>query len=181
LQSKPKLRLVRDVTQPLVAPSSRNLVCSMDLIHATLTHGRSCRQFNMLDDYNRKVLWIEVEFSLQRSGSSGRWGISSNGASRPDEVHCDNGPEYQLDALMEWSSDEEFGSAMSRQGSHRRKPASSTSSAPCARTGDPDTCGELSKKCKTHTAGTRNERRNATPGGIMLRLELAVAAWRRPA
>ncbi|MEY4762065.1 MAG: hypothetical protein RLZZ200_1921 [Pseudomonadota bacterium] len=64
LRIKPKRRLVREVPQPLAVPEAINQVWSMDFMHDCLDDGRSFRLFNVLDDYNREGLGIEVDLSL---------------------------------------------------------------------------------------------------------------------
>ena len=64
LRIKPKKRLVREKPEPLAVPESINQVWSMDFMSDTLIDGRAIRTFNVIDDYNRQALTIEVDFSL---------------------------------------------------------------------------------------------------------------------
>ncbi len=64
LRIQPKKRLVREKPQPLLVPAAINQVWSMDFMHDQLSDGRSFRLFNVLDDFNREGLDIEVDFSL---------------------------------------------------------------------------------------------------------------------
>ena len=64
LRIKPKKRLVRERPEPLVVPDAINEVWSMDFMHDQLSDGRSFRLFNVLDDFNREGLGIEVDLSL---------------------------------------------------------------------------------------------------------------------
>lgn len=64
LRIKPKRRLKRDKPDVLDVPRQKNRVCSIDFMHDTLASGRSFRTFNVLDDYNREGLGIEVDFGL---------------------------------------------------------------------------------------------------------------------
>src|SRR3546814_18349796 len=64
LRIKPKKRLVREKPEPLVVPETINQVWSMDFMHDQLSDGRSFRLFNVLDDFNREGLGIEVDLSL---------------------------------------------------------------------------------------------------------------------
>jgi putative transposase len=64
LRIKPKKRIVREKPQPLAVPAAINQVWSMDFMHDQLSDGRSFRLFNVLDDFNREGLGIEVDLSL---------------------------------------------------------------------------------------------------------------------
>lgn len=64
LRIKPRKRLVRDKPDALVVPLSINQVWSIDFMHDQLSDGRSIRLFNVIDDFNREALGIEVDFSL---------------------------------------------------------------------------------------------------------------------
>jgi transposase InsO family protein len=56
--------LVRDKPDALVVPLDINQVWSIDFMHDQLQDGRSIRLFNVIDDFNREALEIEVGFSL---------------------------------------------------------------------------------------------------------------------
>jgi len=60
--SKPKKRLKRDKPEPLAVPENSNECWSMDFMHDQLSDGRSVRLLNVIDDFNREVLAIEVVF-----------------------------------------------------------------------------------------------------------------------
>ena len=64
LRIKPKRRIKRDKPEALSVPDTINQVWSMDFMSDALTDGRSFRTFNVLDDYNREGLGIEVDLSL---------------------------------------------------------------------------------------------------------------------
>lgn len=64
---KPKKRLKRDKPEPLAMPESGNECWSMDFMHDQLSDGRSVRLLNVIDDFNREALAIEVDFSLPAS------------------------------------------------------------------------------------------------------------------
>ena len=67
LRIKPKKRLVREKPEPLSVPTSINECWSMDFMHDQLVDSRSYRLFNVIDDFNREGLAIEVDFSLPAS------------------------------------------------------------------------------------------------------------------
>jgi putative transposase len=64
LRIKPKKRLPKRIPQPLIQQKQINQSWSMDFMSDSLLSGRAFRTFNVLDDYNREALWIEVDTSL---------------------------------------------------------------------------------------------------------------------
>jgi putative transposase len=64
LRIKPKKRLKRDKPEPLAVPDVPNDTWSMDFMADQLADGRSIRTLNVLDDFNREGLCIDVDFSL---------------------------------------------------------------------------------------------------------------------
>ncbi len=103
LRIKPKKRLVREKPEPLSVPEAINEVWSMDFMHDQLSDGRSYRLFNVIDDYNREGLGIEVDFSLpsERVIRSLEQIIEWRG--KPKALRCDNGPEYISGAIQAWA------------------------------------------------------------------------------
>ena len=80
-----------------------NQTWSMDFMSDSLNTGRSIRTFNVVDDYNRECLGIEVDHSLpaQRVIQSLERLIEWRG--KPKAIRCDNGPEYISQALRDWA------------------------------------------------------------------------------
>ncbi len=64
LRIKPKKRLTKETPGKLFVPKKANESWSMDFMHDQLQDGRSIRLFNVIDDFNREGLDIEVGFSL---------------------------------------------------------------------------------------------------------------------
>ena len=64
LRIKPNRRLKRQKPDILAVPRQINIMWSMDFMHDALADGSSFRTFNVLDDYNREGLGIEVDKSL---------------------------------------------------------------------------------------------------------------------
>jgi len=67
LRIKPKKRLKRDKPDALAVPESMNPCWSMNFMHDQLEDGRSFRLLNIIDDFNREGLAIEVDFSLPQN------------------------------------------------------------------------------------------------------------------
>jgi len=103
LRIRPKKRLNREKPEPLTVPQAVNDCWSMDFMHDQLSDGRSFRLFNVIDDYNREGLGIEVDFSLpsQRVIRSLDQIIEWRG--KPRVIRCDNGPEYISQSLADWT------------------------------------------------------------------------------
>ena len=103
LRIKPKKRLKRDKPEPLAVPEVPNDTWSMDFMADQLADGRSIRTLNVLDDFNREGLCIEVDFSLpaERVVRSLNQIIEWRG--KPQAIRVDNGPEYISGTLMEWA------------------------------------------------------------------------------
>jgi putative transposase len=104
LRIKPKRRLMREVPQPLAVPEAINQVWSMDFMHDNLDDGRQYRLFNVLDDFNREGLGIEVDLSLPSARVIRALDQIIEWRGRPKAIRCDNGPEYLSGALQEWSA-----------------------------------------------------------------------------
>ena len=64
LRIKPKRRIKRDKPDALSVPVAVNQVWSMDFMSDSLADGRSVRTFNVIDDYNREGLAIDVDLSM---------------------------------------------------------------------------------------------------------------------
>ena len=64
LRIKPRKRLKRDKPDALAVPDAPNTRWSMDFMADRLGDGRAFRLLNVLDDFNREGLGIEVDFSL---------------------------------------------------------------------------------------------------------------------
>jgi len=50
--------------RPLIQPETANACWSLDFMSDSLDNGRPFRTFNVLDDFNREGLWIEIDTSL---------------------------------------------------------------------------------------------------------------------
>ena len=75
----------------------------MDFMSDSLSDGRSIRTFNVLDDYNREALGIEVDFSLLSARVFRSLDQIIEWRGQPDAIRSDNGPEYIGHKLAEWS------------------------------------------------------------------------------
>ena len=109
LRIKPRKRLKRDKPDALAVPDAPNEVWSMDFMADRLGDGRAFRLLNILDDFNREGLGIEVDFSLpaERVVRALNRIIEWRGA--PKAIRVDNGPEYISGTLVEWAEKQGIG------------------------------------------------------------------------
>jgi putative transposase len=63
LHRKPKKRLAPRTALAPQVPVQSNLTWSLDFMSDSLSNGRAIRTLNIMDDYNREALWIEVDHS----------------------------------------------------------------------------------------------------------------------
>ena len=108
LRIKPRKRLNREKPEALSVPEAINQVWSMDFMHDQLETGRSFRLLNVIDDFNREALGIEIDFSLSslRVIRALEQIISWRG--KPKVIRCDNGPEYISSALQTWAENSQI-------------------------------------------------------------------------
>jgi putative transposase len=87
----------------LPAPSGADERWSMDFMRDTLASGRVFRTFNLVDDFTRECLVIEVDTSLggERVVSVLERLYSTRGL--PKTITLDNGPEFTGQALDAWA------------------------------------------------------------------------------
>jgi putative transposase len=67
-----------------------------------LTDGRRFRTLNVLDDYNRELLGVEIDFSLPASRVVQVLTRLVECSGRPAQLRTDNGPEFSSANLSEW-------------------------------------------------------------------------------
>ena len=84
-------------------PEKINDCWSMDFMHDQLSDSRSYRLFNVIDDFNREGLTIEVDFSLPASRVIRVLDQVIEWRGKPKYIRCDNGPEYISNLLADWA------------------------------------------------------------------------------
>lgn len=91
------------VRQPLAAPTGANQVWSVDFMTDALSWGRKFRTLNIVDDYTRECLAIEVDTSL--GGLRVVRVLEELKARRglPRQIRSDNGPEFVSRAVDQWA------------------------------------------------------------------------------
>ncbi len=103
LQKRPKkkkqihLRLVLDqVTRP-------NQRWSMDFVSDEVSSGKKFRCFNVVDDFTHECVLIKVDTSLKSEKLVSAFKALALARNLPEEIVCDNGPEFISQNLDIWS------------------------------------------------------------------------------
>ncbi len=87
---------------PVFVPEGPNEVWSADFMSDTLYHGTRFRTFNILDDFNREVLAIEIDTSLRAERIIRVLDRLKTERELPHMIRVDNGPEFLSQALKDW-------------------------------------------------------------------------------
>lgn len=97
-----KKRLPARAKQTLFQPQKPNQVWSLDFMHDSLWNGRSYRLLNVIDDYNRQVLWIETDTSLPALRVIRVLSQLKEVRGLPKMIRVDNSPEFISQKLDQW-------------------------------------------------------------------------------
>jgi len=75
----------------------------MDFMHDQLSDGRSYRLFNVIDDFNREALAIDIDLSLPAERVVRALDQVIEWRGKPLTIRSDNGPEYIGSILTNWA------------------------------------------------------------------------------
>ncbi|ORU89915.1 MAG: transposase [Cycloclasticus sp. symbiont of Poecilosclerida sp. M] len=103
LRIKPRRRIKRDKPEALSVPEQINQVWSMDFMSDSLMDGRRLRTFNVIDDFNREGLGIDVDFSMPSTRVIRSLEQIIQWRGKPSAIRCDNGPEYISQTFRDWT------------------------------------------------------------------------------
>ena len=103
LKRKPKKRLPVRAPQTLAVPEQQNQTWSLDFMSDALSTGRTSRTLNVIDDFNREALWIEVDTSLPAERVVRVLEELLSWRGKPTSIRMDNGPELISQRLENWA------------------------------------------------------------------------------
>ena len=103
MRSKTRRRLPDRTPIPLAAPQMANDCWSMDFMSDTLQHGQRFRTLNVLDDYNREILGIDINASIPASSVTRYLDQIAAWRGYPQKVRVDNGPEFISSEFTSWA------------------------------------------------------------------------------
>jgi len=74
----------------------------MDFMSDALFNSRRFRTLNIIDDYNREVIWIEIGLSIGAMHLTDllEWIVKERG--KPKAIRTDNGPEFTSSVFTNW-------------------------------------------------------------------------------
>lgn len=104
LRRRRRHRLPVDARKPLLQPIRPNLYWSLDFMGDSLADGRGYRTLNVLDDYARDALAIEIDLSLTARRVVRVLDRLCDEYGQPEAIRSDNGPELRSEVLQDWAS-----------------------------------------------------------------------------
>lgn len=105
MRRRGKRRLPSRHPQPLAVPGMANQCWSIDFMSDSLFCGRRFRTFNVVDDFNREALAIEVDLSLPSLRVIRVLERIAAWRGYPKKLRMDNGPEFISVTLASWAED----------------------------------------------------------------------------
>jgi len=108
VRRKAKRRIPQRIKEPLEVPATINQGWSMDFMCDSLVDGRRFRLLNIIDDYNRESLAIEIDTSLPALRVIRTLQQLIERRTKPQVIRVDNGPEFISDKLQQWCDDQKI-------------------------------------------------------------------------
>jgi len=103
LRRATKRRFPKRLRVPLYVPIAPDTVWSCDFMSDTLANGRRFRTFNVVDDFNREVLHIEIDTSITSLRLVRVFEQLRSQHRLPQVLRTDNGPEFLGEAFTHWA------------------------------------------------------------------------------
>ncbi len=102
-RKKRKVRYVRgNEIEAVTRPNER---WSIDFMHDRLGNGRSIRTMNIVDDFTRECLALEIGYSFGSADVLRVFEAIAFVRDLPATIRVDNGPEFTSRAMLQWGAD----------------------------------------------------------------------------
>lgn len=108
VRRRAKKRLPERIKQPLSIPAQANHTWSIDFVSDSLVDGRRFRVLNVMDDFNRESLALEVDTSLPSLRVKRVLEKLITQRSKPLVIRVDNGPEFVSHVLQQWCEQQQI-------------------------------------------------------------------------
>ena len=103
LRRRAKRRLPKRLCVPLYVPKFPDTVWSADFMSDALHNGRRFRTFNVVDDFNRQALHIEIDTSITSTRLVRVFERLGAAHGLPQVLRTDNGPEFLGNVFTSWA------------------------------------------------------------------------------
>ena len=108
MKRKGKKRLPARILRPLETVTQINVSWSMDFMSDALRSGRKIRTFNLIDDFNREALAVEIDTSLPAERIIRVLNQVICWRGKPKRIRLDNGPEFISTKLALWCEENDI-------------------------------------------------------------------------
>ena len=105
LKRKAKKCLPNRLRAPLYVPRVPDIVWSADFVSDTLANGCRFRTLNVIDDFSREAVHIEIDTSLTSPRLVRVFEQIAQQRGLPGTIRTDNGPEFLGESFTEWAKD----------------------------------------------------------------------------